>query len=87
MEIQHILLRTEYLVVPILNNLKTGADFAQLAREHSACPSALQGGSLGRIEIEDLPASIREALADAPLGEVIGPIETHHGLHIVRRNG
>lgn len=86
MEIRHILLHTPLLVEPIIKNLEEGADFAQLAQEHSACPSAKDGGKLGNMSEQDFPAEIKEALESAPLGTVVGPIETHHGIHILRKD-
>lgn len=85
MSTKHILLKTPLLVKPILQSLKTGADFSQLAREHSACPSAENGGDWGNLSDNDLPQAIVEALKEAPLGEVVGPIETRHGLHLMMR--
>lgn len=85
MSTKHILLKTPLLVKPILQSLNTGADFSQLAREHSACPSAENGGDWGNLNNDDLPQAIVDALQDAAMGEVVGPIETRHGLHLVMR--
>ena len=85
MSTKHILLKTPLLVDPILQSLKTGADFSQLAREHSACPSADNGGDWGNLADSDLPAEIVEALQAAPMGEVIGPIKSRHGLHLIMK--
>jgi len=77
------LLKTPLLVKPILQSLNTGADFSQLAREHSACPSAENGGDWGNLNDDDLPPAIVEALKEAPMGQVVGPIESRHGLHLI----
>ena len=87
MEAKHILLKTPLLVEPILQALNQGADFAQLAREHSACPSAQNGGDWGKLDQSVLPQAILEALNDANIGEVIGPIVSRHGLHLIKLEG
>lgn len=84
MQLKHILLKTPLLVDPVMTSLQQGADFAQMARDHSACPSKGNGGSLGLIALSELPTSITEALTDAQTGQIIGPIETRHGLHILK---
>lgn len=84
MRLQHILLRTPLLVNDVLLSLRQGADFSVLAREHSACPSAKQGGSVGLIEPEDLPETLQQALRDLPIGEVSNPIQSHHGYHLLK---
>ena len=62
MHTKHILLKTPLLVHPIMKSLEQGVDFSQLAREHSACPSAESGGTLGNLTLEDFPKSVQEAL-------------------------
>ena len=82
---KHILLKTPLLVEPIQQSLATGADFAHLAREHSACPSAINGGDWGNLNDSDLPEEIVAALREAQFGEVIGPIKSRHGLHLIKK--
>jgi peptidyl-prolyl cis-trans isomerase C len=84
MQARHILLKTKYLVPTIMQALQQGADFAQLARDHSACPSAQNGGDWGRLDQQVLPENILQALNEADIGDVMGPIESRHGLHILK---
>lgn len=84
MQLRHILLKTPLLVEPVMQSLDQGADFAQMARDHSACPSKQNGGSLGVADMEDLPKTFMEALATAQVGQVIGPLQSRHGLHLVK---
>ncbi len=84
MQARHILLKTKLLVPTILQALQQGADFAQLAHEHSACPSSERGGDWGNLDQQALPENILEALNQAEIGEIIGPIESRHGLHILK---
>lgn len=43
----HILVSTEEKATELKEQLASGADFAELAQEHSSCPSGKKGGSLG----------------------------------------
>lgn len=84
MQARHILLKTPLLVEPIMQAIEQGADFAQLAREHSACPSRSHGGDWGQLDQTTLPKAITDALMEANVGSVIGPIESRHGLHLIK---
>ena len=84
MQLRHILLKTPLLVEPVMQSIEQGADFAQLARDHSACRSKDDGGSLGTINPESLPQDLLQAIQQAKTGEVVGPIESRHGLHLMK---
>jgi peptidyl-prolyl cis-trans isomerase C len=59
--------------------------FADLARIHSACPSAAQGGNLGQIGAGQTTAEFERALfALAPGVITVEPVATRYGLHIIR---
>lgn len=60
--------------------------FAELARAHSACPSAALGGSLGQIGPGDTTAEFERALERLAPGEISGPVETRYGVHLIRLN-
>lgn len=65
--------------------LKAGAQFEELAKRNSACPSAAQGGSLGQMTRGDLVREVEEAvLALAPGDVAATPVRTRHGWHVVR---
>jgi peptidyl-prolyl cis-trans isomerase C len=44
---RHILVDSEQQCAALKKEIEGGADFADLAREHSSCPSGKQGGVLG----------------------------------------
>src|SRR5699024_8982485 len=58
--------------------------FADLARLHSACPSAAQGGNLGQITCGQTTPEFEEALIAAPVGAISSEaVVTRYGLHII----
>lgn len=62
-----------------------GADFAELARAHSDCPSAARGGDLGSFGRGQMVGAFEEAAFGLPVGGTSGVIETQFGYHLVRR--
>jgi len=70
----------------LLEAKKEGADFAALAKEHSSCPSSERGGSLGIFGPGQMVEPFEKAVAAAKIGEIIGPVETPFGFHIIRRD-
>lgn len=59
--------------------------FAELARRHSDCPSAADGGSLGQITAGQTTPEFEQALARLAPGAITEqPVETRYGLHIIR---
>ncbi|MGH1369977.1 MAG: peptidylprolyl isomerase [Maritimibacter sp.] len=83
----HILLETEEKAAEITELAKAeGADFAALAKEHSTGPSGPNGGDLGWFSTGMMVAPFETAIADMSKGEVVGPIETQFGWHVIKLN-
>jgi protein-disulfide isomerase len=61
------------------------ADFAKLAHDKSDCPSAQQGGELGRFTRGDLVPQFETALFALRVGAMSGVVETPFGYHIILR--
>ena len=78
--------KTQALAQSVLAELKQHHErFEELAREHSACPSAAQGGALGQISAGQTTPEFEKALeALAPGAMTETPVETPYGLHIIR---
>lgn len=57
--------------------------FEQLARRHSECPSAMEGGRLGRVKPGMLYPSLDQALFAMAPGEVSDVVESEIGLHVL----
>lgn len=63
--------------------LKAGADFAELAKAESAdSGSAQQGGDLGYIGTGALPRELEQAVSKLKVGEITEPVRTSYGYHI-----
>ncbi|HEU0015165.1 MAG TPA: peptidylprolyl isomerase [Longimicrobium sp.] len=62
-----------------------GADFAELAREHSADPSsAVNGGELGTFRRGQMVPAFDSAAFSLPLNQVSEPVVTEYGAHLVQ---
>lgn len=61
------------------------ARFAALAREHSACSSARNGGMLGQVAAGDTVPEFEAALAGMAEGTISpAPVESRYGFHLIR---
>lgn len=68
----------------IYNQLKKGADFAQLAVARSASESALDGGDMGWRKAAQLPPPFGDMLGSMPVGDVTPPARTPGGFIILK---
>jgi len=69
----------------ILDSLKSGADFSELARRNSDDSlSALQGGNLGRSKRGTFVKEFEDAAFLLQPGEVSGIVETEFGYHLIK---
>jgi len=80
---RHILVDTEDKCQTLIDEIKGGADFAAVAKEHSSCPSSRDGGSLGTFGKGQMVAEFETACFDGEIGDVQGPIKTQFGYHVV----
>lgn len=69
----------------IANEAKAGEDFPTLAKEYSQdTMSAQNGGDLGYFKKGDLVESLEFAVQDVQINEVVGPVESPGGYHIIK---
>ncbi|NTU90947.1 MAG: peptidylprolyl isomerase [Chlorobiaceae bacterium] len=72
----------------IFEELKKGVKFEELASKYSEDPgSARFGGNVGWFSKERMVPQFAEAVFAGKPGQVIGPVRTQFGLHIIRING
>ncbi len=68
----------------VLQQLLEGADFEALAKEHSACPSSEDGGSLPPFAQGEMVPEFDAATRALEVGEISPVIETDFGYHVIR---
>ena len=70
----------------LTDQLNKGADFGKMAVSYSADSQALKGGQMGWGKIQELPSLFAAALQTAKKGDIIGPIRSGVGFHILKVN-
>ncbi len=80
---RHILVDGEEFCEALKQKILEGTDFADVAREHSTCPSGSQGGDLGSFGRGQMVREFDAVVFSAPLNEVQGPVQTQFGYHLI----
>jgi peptidyl-prolyl cis-trans isomerase C len=81
---RHILVETEDEAKAVEEELKKGADFAELAKKKSKDPGASDGGDLGFFTKDQMvPEFSAVAFALEP-GKISDPVKTQFGWHIIK---
>ena len=68
----------------LLKQLKDGADFAELAKNNSVCPSAPQGGDLGFFPKGQTTPAFENVAFELEIGKISEIVETEYGYHIIK---
>ncbi len=69
----------------LLKKIKEGADFAEMAKEHSDdTASGANGGDLGQFSQGTMVPEFEAALDNMKAGEVSGPVKTTFGYHLIK---
>ncbi len=71
----------------VISQLRAGAPFATVASQFSQSQSALEGGTLGWVQPNQLDAQVARVVAEMPDGAVSNPIKVPGGLAIVTLQG
>ena len=80
---RHILVKTEQECNDLKSQIEGGADFGELAKQHSDCPSGQQGGDLGEFGPGRMVKEFDEVVFSADVGTVQGPVKTQFGYHLL----
>ena len=80
---RHILVASEARCNELKAAIEAGADFAQVARENSSCPSSRDGGNLGSFGPGQMVREFDQVVFSAPLNVVQGPVKTQFGYHLL----
>ena len=80
----NILVETEEEAQNILEQLKNGIDFSEIAKEKSTGPSAAQGGDLGFVSKGTIIPEIEEVIFALEVGNLSEIVQTDFGFHILK---
>ncbi len=80
---RHILVDTEEKCTNLKQQIADGADFADVAKEHSSCPSGKTGGDLGEFSPGQMVKEFDEVVFSDDVGVVHGPVKTQFGYHLL----
>jgi len=80
---RHILVDSEEKCNELKQAIAEGADFAEVAKQHSTCPSGKNGGELGSFGPGMMVKEFDEVCFNEAVGVVHGPVKTQFGYHLV----
>jgi len=80
---RHILVDTEDKCNELKAAIEGGAEFADIARDNSSCPSGRNGGDLGEFGPGMMVPEFDKVVFSADVGTVQGPVKTQFGYHLL----
>ena len=80
---RHILVDTEEKCNELKAEIEAGADFADIAQQHSNCPSGSRGGDLGEFGPGMMVPEFDKVVFSADVNTVQGPVKTQFGYHLL----
>ena len=83
---RHILVATEDLAKRALQRLKTGEDFAKVAKDMSTDPGS-EGGDLGWFTKDQMVPEFGDAAFKMKEGELSAPVKSQFGWHVIKLEG
>jgi len=80
--------KAKLLAEQVAKMARSGADFATLAKKHSEDPGSKdKGGDLGWFERGRMVKEFEDAVFSHKPGEIVGPIKSQFGYHIIKVEG
>ena len=80
---RHILVPSEDTANDLKTQIEGGTDFADVAKEHSTCPSGKSGGDLGSFGKGQMVPEFDAVIFREELNVVHGPVQTQFGYHLI----
>ena len=80
---RHILVDSEQACQNLKQEIESGADFGDIAKQHSSCPSSANGGDLGSFGPGQMVPEFDQVVFSGELGMVHGPVKTQFGYHLL----
>lgn len=80
---RHILVKDESTCNDLKQQIADGASFADMAKEHSQCPSGSSGGDLGTFQKGQMVPEFDTVVFNDELNTVHGPVKTQFGFHLL----
>jgi len=80
---RHILVSGQEECEKLKEQIVGGADFEEVAKEHSQCPSGKSGGDLGVFSPGQMVKEFDQVVFNDEIGKVHGPVKTDFGYHLI----
>jgi parvulin-like peptidyl-prolyl isomerase len=80
---RHILVETEDEAQDAVDRIEGGEDFAEVAADVSLDGSAEDGGNLGVAPASQYVPEFADAISNGEVNELLGPVETDFGFHVI----
>ena len=74
-------------IADLKTQIEGGADFGDIARDNSDCPSGAQGGDLGSFGRGQMVPEFETATFAMEVGDLSDVVETDFGYHLIQRTG
>mgnify|MGYP003984704641 FL=1 len=71
-------------VVAAKKQLDSGTSFEEVVTKFSTCPSKENAGDLGWMPEGNLQSIMGQEVSESDLGNVIGPVHSQYGYHILK---
>src|SRR5207248_10047793 len=81
---RHILVETEADAKAVADDLKKGADFAELAKKKSKDPGASDGGDLGFFTKDQMVPEFSSVAFSLEPGKISDPVKSQFGWHVIK---